>query len=96
MKHGGGFSNYAPMLHDISRLPTWAKVNSGMVKMYFGEVLDKLPVSQHLLFGTLLPYTWTPSRAPKLPQVDPNAATCVCVLCRGTWWRCACVFSSGQ
>ena len=72
VKHGGGFSNYAPMLYDISKLPKWSKVNAGMMKMYFGEVLDKLPVSQHTLFGTLLPYAWEPSREPVLPQTVPT------------------------
>lgn len=50
----GHFSEHSNQLWNISALPSWSKINQGLVKMYRGEVLVKFPVIQHVLFGSLI------------------------------------------
>ncbi|GAA5994533.1 hypothetical protein JCM5350_006388 [Sporobolomyces pararoseus] len=54
----GPFSEHSPLLHQIaSTVPNWTKVQQGLWKMYKEEVLAKVPVVQHLRFGSLIRWT---------------------------------------
>ena len=61
VKKGGPLRETSPMLGDISALPTWRRVTQGMLRMYEAEVLDKLPIAQHFLFGSLLSFAPQPA-----------------------------------
>jgi len=54
LKTGAPFAETSPILNDISGLLDWNKICAGLLRMYQAEVLNKFPVVQHFLFGTIL------------------------------------------
>lgn len=74
----GPFHEHSNQLWNISAVPNWTKVFTGLIKMYRAEVLCKFPVLQHALFGSILNLSKASCRNPKIPEPEtrvdrPNA-----------------------
>lgn len=50
----GPFAEHSNQLWNISSVASWSKVNTGLIKMYIAEVLEKFPVVQHIKFGSYI------------------------------------------
>mmetsp|Transcript_13607 Transcript_13607/g.20407 ORF Transcript_13607/g.20407 Transcript_13607/m.20407 type:complete len:226 (+) Transcript_13607:460-1137(+) len=75
IKSSAPFAETSPMLYSISDLKDWKAVYTGMLKLFGGEVLHKLPVVQHMVFGSLLRCTWSPSGSESLPAASGSSGT---------------------
>lgn len=64
VKYGAPFAEHSPMLHELAGLASWGKLTDELAKLFKTEVIGKMPVAQHFLFGDLFPADWAPSRAP--------------------------------
>jgi len=69
----GPFHEHSNQLWNISAVPNWGKVFTGLIKMYRAEVLCKFPVIQHSLFGSLLSLAPAKSINPLIPADSGQA-----------------------
>jgi hypothetical protein len=75
IKSRAPFHETSPMLFDISNLTDWSKVHAGLLRLFQGEVLNKLPVVQHIPFGSLVRCTWSPHVPAGSADRNPTGAT---------------------
>ena len=77
VKTGAPFEEHSPMLASLAAQPSWARVNEELGRLFRSEVLAKLPVAQHFLFGALVQASWKPSRQPCLSEAGEALAQAV-------------------
>ncbi|KAL7069473.1 phosphotyrosyl phosphate activator protein [Cryptosporidium serpentis] len=57
MKSNVHFGECSPVLYSLTSIPTWSKIYIGMLKMYKAEILNKLPVVQHIVFSNIIKFS---------------------------------------
>ncbi|KAK4685880.1 serine/threonine-protein phosphatase 2A activator, partial [Tremellales sp. Uapishka_1] len=67
-KKGAAFSEHSPLLWSLTQMPGWAKIQSGLLNMFKGEVLGKRVVVQGLWIGGWL---WG-TDMPPLPEREAD------------------------
>jgi len=74
-KHGP-FHEHSSQLYSIAvGVPNWAKVNSGLFKMYQAEVLGRRVVVQHIPLGGLMEWEPSADRSVYDPRQQTKATT---------------------
>lgn len=68
-----GFLDHSPILWNLgTNVKTWSKIHNGLIKMFKGEILNKLPVMQHFWMtdstGVL---SWVDLNEPIRPSTPP-------------------------
>ncbi|EDV32153.1 uncharacterized protein Dana_GF14182 [Drosophila ananassae] len=79
----GHFGEHSNQLWSITDVPSWVKINAGLVKMYQKEILSKFPVIQHVYFGELMSFeTVSPGTTisnARLGHVAPPPSKRICI-----------------
>ncbi|KAL7741785.1 hypothetical protein ACLKA6_000392 [Drosophila palustris] len=79
----GHFGEHSNQLWSITAVPSWIKINTGLVKMYQKEILSKFPVIQHVYFGELMSFetvaAGTTLSNARLGHVAPPPSKRICI-----------------
>ncbi|XP_016923175.3 serine/threonine-protein phosphatase 2A activator [Drosophila suzukii] len=79
----GHFGEHSNQLWSITDVPSWVKINAGLVKMYQKEILSKFPVIQHVYFGELMAFEpvspGTTITNARLGHVAPPPSKRICI-----------------